>query len=460
MLDTVKKNFFKINLPEITIAVILFTIIYINFNHKYWMFKNPNRIIGGDIVSYYAYLPATFIYHDIALVKPESYKKGMFWPDKTPIGKNAIKTSMGLAILYSPFFFMGHAYAIISGYDTSGFSPPYKFFLLFSSAFYLFIGLHFLRKTLKKYFSHAVTTITLISIVIGTNLLYYSSLEATMAHSYSFSLFAVFIYLAIRWHDKPNIANTVMAGLLAGLIVLIRPTNIIILLFFILWRVSSWKSFTERMIFFLKSYHLILIMVLAFFIVWVPQMLYWKYVSGQYLYFSYGNERFFFDNPQIINGLFSYRKGWLLYTPIMCFALAGIPFLYKKYREFFFPVLIFTVLNIYIILSWFCWWYGGGYSLRPFVDSYSLLAIPFAAFTVWALQRIKIIFSSALILLISLSIFQTLQYTYGIIHYDSMTKKAYWAVFGKMYHPKNLNNLLKAPDYKAALKGGHKEKNH
>ena len=62
-------------------------------------------------------------------------------------------------------------------------------------------------------------------------------------------------------------------------------------------------------------------MALMVVLVWVPQMIYWNEMTGHWLYFSYGSdERFFFGDPAIIKGLFSYRKGLFIYTPLLLFA--------------------------------------------------------------------------------------------------------------------------------------------
>ncbi|GAB4294049.1 MAG: hypothetical protein Kow0068_18940 [Marinilabiliales bacterium] len=439
---------------------LLIIIVIINTILKFKFWQEDNKVICNDIIFYYSYLPATFIYGDVTLDfigKIHEDFSNKFWPIKTPIGKNAIKTTMGMSILYAPFFFAGHLAANILNYPTDGYSPPYKFALLMSAVVYLLIGLYFLRKVLEKYFTKLVTAITLITIVLGTNLFHYSAIEAIMPHVYGFSLIAIFIYLVIKWYEKPSIFNTIIIGLLAGLIVLIRPTNILILIFLLLWDINSWKSLKERIYFFIKSYYLILIMIICFFLVWIPQFFYWKAVSGQWLYFSYSNnENFFFSNPQIINGLFSYRKGWLLYTPVMIFALIGIPILFKKNKSFFWPVTFFTILNIYILLSWWSWWYGGGFGLRAFIDSYSILAIPFAAFLKWSYEKktyIKLIITAIIFMLIFFNLFQTKQYYFGAIHWDAMSKEAYWASFGKLHPPKNFHNLLEHPDYEKAKQG-------
>ncbi len=64
-----------------------------------------------------------------------------------------------------------------------------------------------------------------------------------------------------------------------------------------------------------------------------PQLLYWKLVSGNWLFYSYGNEGFDFLHPHIFDGLFCFKNGWLSYTPIMLFGLIGIVLMHKKKKK-------------------------------------------------------------------------------------------------------------------------------
>lgn len=84
----------------------------------------------------------------------------------------------------------------------------------------------------------------------------------------------------------------------------------------------------------------------------MPQMLYWHYKTGMYIYDSYKNPGVGLDylSPHIINVLFSYRKGWLLYTPVMIFSLIGFYFLYKKIGRFFMPVLFISLFRFTLLL--------------------------------------------------------------------------------------------------------------
>jgi hypothetical protein len=197
-------------------------------------------------------------------------------------------------------------------------------------------------------------------------------------------------------------------------------------------------------------------MFAGFLLPWVPQFLYNIYFTDQLFFYSYNDEGFFFNNPQIINGLFSYRKGWLIYTPLMAFAIAGLPVLFHKHKQLAWPLAIYTSLNMFIIFSWWCWWYGGSYGQRPMIDSYGLMAIPMAYTFQWALSghKWKIAgFTVVIFLLIGLNQFQIRKYRKGSIHFADMTGKAYWHSFMSVRPRSGFYDLLETPDYSKAKQG-------
>jgi len=452
----------KIGFSKIALVVVIIVVGYIDNNLGLW--KGEGRVIVHDVYYYYSYLPVTFIYHDLALEKIENgafyNEQYVLWPKETPIGKKVISASTGLAYLYFPFFIVGHWYAQIFDYAVTGYSLPYRFALMLSSFVYLVIGLVFLRKLLVKYFSELVTGIVILVLPLTTNMLWYLVVESPMSHVYNFALISVFLYLTDVWYEKSTVKRTLMLGLLTGLIALIRPTNILVLLVFLLWDVKTLKEFGARILFFLGSWKKVLTMIAAFILVWMPQFIYWKIQAGQFLYFSYPDDQgFFFGNPQIINILFSWRKGWFIYTPVMIFAMAGLPILWKSYRKFIIPVLLFLMVNVYVLSSWWDWWFGGGFGLRAFIDMYGVMALPMAAFITWGLSR-KTVLKYVLIILFVLitvrSTFHHIQYHYGAIHWVAMSKEAYFDSFWRIRPSDKFNDLLREPDYDLARKGIYK----
>ena len=330
------------NAPRLVIIFLLFFYCLTNFTHRNWTRDDgPNRgVIKWDVISYYAYLPAVFIYHDLSLDFTESpgfLNDNKFWFQKTEKDKKVIITSMGLSYMYAPFFFVAHALAPVFGESRDGFRSIYQSFLVFSAVFYLGFGFYFLWKFLSRYFSPAVTAITLFLIGMGTNLYYYGTHEAAMSHAFSFSLIAVFLFLLARWHDLPGWKNSLMLGLVYGVIVLIRPSNVFLFILILLWEVDSLAAIKKRVLFLVSKTPLILLMLSGFLIPWIPQLIYWKDVSGSLFYNSYSvvGSAFYFDNPHILDLLFSYRKGWFVYTPLMLFAVIGFIPLYRMKKGLF-----------------------------------------------------------------------------------------------------------------------------
>lgn len=443
-----------------TTAIVLtaITCLSIDFVLKKW--NRLDGVIETDVHWYYAYLPSAFIYHDIAQEKSDYRFEGdyyLFWPILTPEGKKINKTTMGLAFMYAPFFFAGHGYAVLFDYPLNGFAEPYKVFLLLSAVFYLIIGMIFLIKTLRHYgFSDLHSGITVLLVGLGTNLLCYASQSAPQVHVYNFFLFSLFIYYTIVWHQSPKFKTSMVLGLLFGLISLTRPSNAVIILFFLLYEVSSPSDLWKRLALFKKE--LLPLVVFAFFtfLVWSPQFLYWKFITGKYLFYSYTQEKFFFDNPKIWEGLFGFRKGWLTYTPMMGFALAGIFLMKGALKKLRLPIIVFLMVNVYIIFSWWCWWYGGSYGQRPMIDSYPLLAIPLCAFVKYVSEKKKMFqlaFYSIFAFFIWLNIFQTFQFEYGSLHWEGMTKELYFKQFGRLSRIDGYDSYLKWPDCKKAMQG-------
>ena len=82
-----------------------------------------------------------------------------------------------------------------------------------------------------------------------------------------------------------------------------------------------------------------------------------------------------FSDPSIIDFLFSYRKGWLLYSPVFLLIIPGLYFLYRDQRKLFWPIVGFLAVYIYTMSSWECWWFASSFGSRAMVETYPLIVI-------------------------------------------------------------------------------------
>jgi hypothetical protein len=377
----------------------------------------------SDVIEYYYYLPVLFY------GTPEEIKSN----------HSVNKRTIGMAIMYTPAFLAGDFIARQTGEKLNGYSPPYQKASRWGSIIIVAAGLWFTRKGLRMFFSEPVVMLTLFAIFFGSNLFYYTYGVGEMPHSYVFFLYAVFVYLTLRLILHLKHRNILWMGIIGGMIVLIRPTDFVILFFPFLFKISSWNDFKLRVKLLVSRRLLAICSILLFAIPLLLQMIVWKKYIGSYVYYSYGGERFFFNDPQLLNFLLSYRKGWLLYTPIMIFALTGILLAWKRLVEFRYFLIIFMSLNIYILSSWWDWGFGGSFGCRALIETYAVLAFSMAVFINWCFTifhknlTAKLIFRSvalvSLYLLIELNLLQTKQYKYLIIHWSGMNEKAYKHVF-------------------------------
>ncbi|MFW5832105.1 MAG: hypothetical protein ACOCVA_07615, partial [Prolixibacteraceae bacterium] len=299
--------------------------------------------------------------------------------------------------------------------------------------------------------------LVLSAIAVGTNLAYFTTYEAAMTHCYNFALITAFTWLVIKWYESPSRKKAIAVGALFGLIALVRPSNVLVFFILLFWDVKSWNDLIARLWFYIKRIDFVLIMIFFFFLVWMPQFFYWKEVTGQWIFYSYSTKdaSFFWSNPQIYNILFSYKKGWFVYTPIMFIAFLGIFLLRNRLKEAFLPILIFTLLNIYTQASWWSWWFGGGFGLRAFIDSYGIMAIPLAVMLDAASQKKTLKYAALLVLVVLIwyNTFQLRQYTKGAIHFWWNNKEAYWENFLRLYPSNEYWDMVRVPDYYLARKG-------
>ena len=241
-------------------VIIILGIFLISFR----ILSPPDNILSWDVFGYYLYLPAKFIYHNLSLTD-QSWLKELVQKHDTSTtlyqivqvdnGNWVIKYSMGLAILFTPFFFIGHWVAQLTGYPADGLSLPYQYTLAAGGIVFALIGLFYFRKVLRYFFSEKITVILLILIFAGTNYFQLTAFGGTLlTHNFLFTFYAMLLWYTLRWHEKPSIFRALMIGGLCGFMTLIRPTEIVSLLIPLLWNIWNKESFREKWLMIRKKY--------------------------------------------------------------------------------------------------------------------------------------------------------------------------------------------------------------
>ncbi len=424
-------------------AVILLSaiIIYIRFTMPF------DNVIQWDVFGYYIALPAKFVYHDLQLKDTAwiNHVFNQYHPSSTLYQLNAaphnghyMRYPIGPAVLSLPFFLIAHLY-VLSGhtYAADGFSLPYQFAYCMAALFYTLVGLYFARKFLLRFFSDKLTAILIILIVLATNYLELTTVKNTLPHNYEFTLYAILLYYTEVWHKTPRRKYAIFIGLILGLITIVRANELIAVIIPALWGVYNKESLNNKLALLKQRKGDVWAIVWAGLIGISPQIIYWSYAAGGPIQNSYKDPGvgFEFLSPFTWKFLFGFRKGWFIYTPIMFFACIGFVNLYKKNRPLFWPFLVYSLVNLYLVSSWSCYWYAAGsFSARTQMSSYLFLALPLGYFLQWlGKNRMGYVLAVLLCLAtISLNLFQHVQAYRGVLDGDRMTMEYYFRTFGKL----------------------------
>jgi hypothetical protein len=400
---------------------------------------NPIR---SDGFSYYVYLPSWFLFHDTTLSAVARDCCGGVFPAYTAIIRwpgtrrwvNA--HPIGVAIMQAPLFGVAHALTRWTNLSPDGFTLYYQHAAGLSGLLWIVAGLVVLRRVLRRHFSDAVTAATLLTILLGTNLYHHATFDSSYSHAYSFFLFAAFLDLTETWYAQPRQSTSVLLGLVTGLIVITRHTNVLFLLFFPLYGVSSADTFTARLAIIRREARLVAVIGIVAAIVVTPQLAIYYQATGSPIISSYGNLGFNFESPRIVGVLFSVQKGLFFWSPLLLTACAGVFGLARSShsaRAFVLPAVLFLTANTYVIASWWDWQFGASFGHRAFVDALPVFAIGLAAFFEWSGRNPARghVVTSVVVIAIAFNLFQMLQYWNGVLPMSDTSWDQYRGVFLK-----------------------------
>jgi len=418
--------------------------------------------ISWDAFGFYYYLKLVFVDHSLILENLDSINKVFeeYDPSSTvyqfttlPNGRIIVRYPVGQALLYLPFFIIAHLAAFFSDFPADGFSKPYDVAMRIGGLVYHFLGFYFVGKILRLHFNDKVVGITLVVLFFGTNSYSLMAGTALAAQGSLFFLVAWFIWLVDRYFKQKTNGLIITVAAVFGLICLNRPTDFVTIIPAILWPLTiPGQSVKEEIkIFFSNKGHLIRFVGVVGFSALI-QFSYWKYAGGSWFINSYGNpaEGLDFLSPHTIPFLFSFKSGWLVYTPIMILVLIYLIIRAYKKQGAMLVVLIYTILFIYLASSWTNWWYGAGFSQRAMGQAYALLSIPLAGLIDYTFFKKRKLYVPVAILIVgftALSVWQTKQYHNGVLNGDTVTADYYFASFFDLNQDPENRELLAFSHY-------------
>jgi hypothetical protein len=398
--------------------------------------------ITNDGAGYYAYLQELF-FDDFS---PE----GTVSINLLENGKKFNIFEIGVALLELPFFMAAKTLSYISNLPhRNGVNELFQLFSAISSSFYFLLGIYFINKFMLKNVSDTNRVIILFSTIFGTNLFVYStgSWGLNYSHIYGFAVVSILVYLINDYYLINNksklIKRSIIIGLLIGLNTSIRMHNCVIAIVFILYDLESMKLIFNR----LKKYIFYYIIGFIFsLIAFVPQLLWWYKDTGEIFFDffrAYEKIGLYFNwfQPEIINILFSVRKGLFFWTPLWILAYTTFLISSNLARKCRYAITIFLLVRLYIG-SCYDWFRGGSFGQRIFADTSILFAIGLAVYLEYFKnQKISncrsnkkyLIFVSIVFILVLYHIILTKAFIRGFIPFDMANIEHIYSAFTTIF---------------------------
>ena len=357
--------------------------LFLTFNkHSRAGCFNYHSEIWSDKAGYYVYLPAALKYG----LNPDSFPDSII--QKTGNGfaldhknkKVLTKYPCGVAMLQLPFYLLANTLAAPLHFEPDGFSHIYNWSVDVAAVFYLVLGLFFMGAALKSRGGGRSAFLVPLALFLGTNLYYYALDESGMSHIYSFALFCsgLFLLQHTNYLKSGSRLNILVLGVIGGLIVVVRPTNIIFLLSYFFLDCNSKTDLALRVKRLLQP-AVFLPVILGFLAAITPQLLYWNYAYGSFFHYTYGNEGFNWLHPKLAETWFAPRCGLFLYTPLWLIIVAGLGWMIRqKEANGQFLAGLFLVIS-YVFASWYDWGFGCALGGRSYVEYLSVMSIPLAS---------------------------------------------------------------------------------
>jgi hypothetical protein len=347
----------------------------------------PVPRIGADAIEYYSQVRSLALDGDLRLDEEYTHFNILTRGDKvqpTATGYRRTVFSVGTALLWLPFFYVGHFVAWLTGQALDGYSAAHVRSVMLGSLAFGLAGLLLVYRVLRRFFDVPVSLLTVALLLYATSLFYYVVYEPLMSHAASFFLGALIVLVACDRGEDLSLARAAGLGLLIGVASLVRSQNSILLLLPAVLLLPMLRRRTGAGL--LRGG----VLFAAFVLATVPQMLAWKAIFGTYVlpYPPQGPDYVQLGHPRLLETLFSSRHGLLFWTPVLWAGLIGLVGLVRRRPLASLALLVPLVAMGYVNACIADWWGGGSFSNRRYDSVLPLLAVGLAATVSWTRQLV------------------------------------------------------------------------
>ena len=342
------------------------------------MYLQPQRV-ASDGIFYFAPLRSLVVDFDLDFeneYRVLGAEPGYF--QRTATGRLPNNYSIGPALLWLPAYLLAHALGLAGLYRPTGFGYAYFTAVATATAIGGFAGVVFVFRLLRNYFEESAALPATLLAWLATFHIWYMVFEPSMSHAFAMASVSGLLLMAQR--GPRGLRGFFLAGAASGLVALVRWQNVV----FVPAAMALVLSKRER-----PSPRELVLGALGFFLVFSPQLLYWKLIYGCFLLVPQGGGYVDLGSPRIEEVLFSSRHGLLSWAPVLWLALAGLPRFVRRAPVLGGALVVSTLLALYVNASVFDWWAGASFGSRRFDGALPFFALGLAASIEWLVPRVE-----------------------------------------------------------------------
>lgn len=383
----VRQSQFSLREFELLPFLILFLISAFNLS------KLQDYRWGADDSFYYSYVSSAVIDGDLDFSNQYSLSglshltDEKFLQRKTAAGYMENIFPIGLSLIWSPFFLIGHLIAQVCNFAglhvaMDGYSKPYTHSVATGNLFYVCAGLYFCYRLSSTFFSRWISFACTAAIFLCTPPLFaFFKIFHLVSEPPSIMLIALFFFL-VRGREQPwTYSFSFLLGLLAGLMTAVRFHNCIVLLLplmLLYLRLRTGIRFRDQNVIHDSIRHGI-VLCFAVFIGFLPQLIAWRLLYGNWLLNIPGEFLPWWKSPLFLETLFSSRKGLFPWTPIIVLSLPWVFLFSKSDRKWAWAFWFMLLLTTYLNASQRDWWGSSALGARRFAGWSVIFVIGLAA---------------------------------------------------------------------------------
>ena len=351
--------------------------------------------------------------------------------EPTPTGYRLNDAPIGTAVFWAPFYLVADGVVVVaralgSSVPRDGYSRPYVWAVCLASLVWGLAGLALTYRICRSYANRVTATWGVLAVWFASPVVFYLYITPAMSHATSLFAVALFLWLWHRTRTTRAVAEWVMLGLVAGLMVLVRELNWLALLVVavdeLYWLVragrldlrAGFEELSRRRVGYLAF-------VLTVGVVAAPQFFVYKILNGTYGPTPFVVEKFSVLPVYAGDVLFSGFHGLFSWHPVTLFGALGLVALWRRSPAVAMALAAFFVAQVLLVGSYETWWGGASFGARRFVNCTAVFALGLAALfeSIAARVRPRRYVPAAVTLFVLWNFGLAIQYATGLIPRDA-----------------------------------------